>query len=445
MTRYVFTTHELPHRWATCSRLQGAHSRGAVCFDRIDAAGGDTESPAPARRVLYSYSAPIGVIFEVGYTGEMDDAGTVGRVQQPFAVLTTHHWSITTSGHQSRARQAVSHFATEHPSRVFYVSGAHLPQTLGDVFRALCNGAYEVGIAPYATLHRSRAGVAAPLSRYLTGQHARAILSAPIVTYDTMFRGAHERVVSVYAAAQRFYAMVTGDEEGAGRRTREHMAERAKALGAVSLELAIVATLLASGKTFKPADRAEVWQSIATGSEPEHMAWAPRCWRQRNEGTLRRIAEARPSWWTEENDAGNLTPEAAAERLALWRAGKLYSLPTALRQAPDGSAYARVATVRRSRIVETSMGARVPYQHARGLLHLALSLRLTSDPGTRDRIRARAVGYPVGAHSLNVLHDDGAVTVGCHYLSWEELERVAIAEGILDAEGRVPGCQATAA
>jgi hypothetical protein len=80
MTRYVVNNSQVPHLWAHQSQ-DHAKGNGSISF---------------SGRSIYSYAAEI---------GRLADAPNGERV----ALLISRTWSITTSGHQSAARSAVSH------------------------------------------------------------------------------------------------------------------------------------------------------------------------------------------------------------------------------------------------------------------------------------------------------------------------------------------------
>jgi hypothetical protein len=83
MAKTVVNNNQVPHLWANQSQ-PSARGNGSISFD------------GP---VLYSYAAQIGRLVEA------KDGSTV-------ALLVSRTWSVTTSSHQRRARDAVSHLAS---------------------------------------------------------------------------------------------------------------------------------------------------------------------------------------------------------------------------------------------------------------------------------------------------------------------------------------------
>jgi hypothetical protein len=76
------------------------------------------------------------------------------------------------------------------------------------------------------------------------------------------------------------------------------------------------------------------------------------------------------------------------------------------------------------RIVETSHGADVPYDSARMLYQFASTRRKSGDDWQGRGTQARRVGD----FSLNTINSEG-ITVGCHRIGWEEIDRLAEVEG----------------
>lgn len=83
MVRFVVNNKQVPHLWAHQSQAQ-AKGNGSISFNG---------------KYLYSYSALIGNLVTAP-NGET------------VALLTSRRWSVTTSGHQSAARGAVSHLTS---------------------------------------------------------------------------------------------------------------------------------------------------------------------------------------------------------------------------------------------------------------------------------------------------------------------------------------------
>ena len=106
------------------------------------------------------------------------------------------------------------------------------------------------------------------------------------------------------------------------------------------------------------------------------------------------------------------------ERWTRWESGvrRVHTTKVYLRaseEKPDGK-----------RIVETSHGADVPYDSAKMLYQFASIRRKSGDDWQGRGLQARRVGD----FSLNKINSEG-ITVGCHKIGWEEIDRLAEVEG----------------
>ena len=106
-----------------------------------------------------------------------------------------------------------------------------------------------------------------------------------------------------------------------------------------------------------------------------------------------------------------------AETILGWQQGRIVAFSGYSSTLPDGSAACRV----REGVLETSMGANVPLEHAKRIFSLAARWRNKSVPW---------VGNPeapvrVGHYTLNRIDADGTIHVGCHTISFAEQARVA--------------------
>lgn len=144
----------------------------------------------------------------------------------------------------------------------------------------------------------------------------------------------------------------------------------------------------------------------------------PAAIRKREKGAEYRAAaeERKRERRAEENRIALL---ASAERIALWRSG---DARVALRyhenKDENGSAFVRA----RGENVETSLGAVVPLEHARKLFAIVA------------RCRAEAREFVPNGHTIHVgsftvsrISATGDLTAGCHYFTWGEIERFAVA------------------
>lgn len=118
----------------------------------------------------------------------------------------------------------------------------------------------------------------------------------------------------------------------------------------------------------------------------------------------------------------------AEERLAEWRAGNrdvgVYGLP----RGRDGSAYLRVVGDN----VETSLGATVPLAHAIRVFRFVKSCR---EAGKEWKANGHSIA--VGHYHVTRIEPSGDFVAGCHFLAWEEIERLARSIGIFEESANV--------
>lgn len=123
--------------------------------------------------------------------------------------------------------------------------------------------------------------------------------------------------------------------------------------------------------------------------------------------------------------------EEHAENIATWRQGGYAylpsELPTMLRLVYRSGISSHYGTVGQDIwIVETSKGAEIPAEDARKLWPFIQ--RVTK--GKKDY----EVGMPLGSYNLTQIRRDGSIVVGCHNISFDEIELMAKALGLLNAE-----------
>ncbi|MGA8222324.1 MAG: hypothetical protein WB780_11775 [Candidatus Acidiferrales bacterium] len=101
-----------------------------------------------------------------------------------------------------------------------------------------------------------------------------------------------------------------------------------------------------------------------------------------------------------------------SQNMAKWRAGEYhggfpYGFPFMLRIIGDE--------------VQTSRGARFPVSHAKRALAFVRNVRETGQAYVRN---GRTIH--LGPYALDRIEPDGTVKAGCHVVSWEEIERIAL-------------------
>lgn len=116
--------------------------------------------------------------------------------------------------------------------------------------------------------------------------------------------------------------------------------------------------------------------------------------------------------------------KAAADDFAAWRRGERYAAPAEWRVSPDGAAYVR----RNGDTLETSQGAAVPWDHAVKAFRF---IKLCRERGEQWETNGRVIR--VGHFQIDCITAEGDMRAGCHFFKWEEIERLARAEGVFDA------------
>lgn len=114
----------------------------------------------------------------------------------------------------------------------------------------------------------------------------------------------------------------------------------------------------------------------------------------------------------------------AEERLEAWRAGAHIGLPEAARRDSNGGAHIRI----RGDVLETSLGATVPLEHAVKAFRF---VKLCRERGVSWQRNGKVVR--VGHYQLDSIDAAGNFVAGCHRFSWPEIERAAVAAGVFEA------------
>lgn len=111
-----------------------------------------------------------------------------------------------------------------------------------------------------------------------------------------------------------------------------------------------------------------------------------------------------------------------AERLEAWQAGSSLQLP---RQSMTGPlpAYLRV----KGQTLETSQGATVPLDHAIKAFRFVKAIRERGIAWERNGHTVR-----VGHFQIDRIAANGDFNAGCHFIEWQEVERLAKALGIFE-------------
>ena len=72
--------------------------------------------------------------------------------------------------------------------------------------------------------------------------------------------------------------------------------------------------------------------------------------------------------------------------------------------------------------VETSRGAKIPVRHARRLWPIIQHVIKSGVDLNRD--------FKLGVYQLSKIHSDGAITVGCHFIKFDQLQKMAVTLGL---------------
>lgn len=124
-------------------------------------------------------------------------------------------------------------------------------------------------------------------------------------------------------------------------------------------------------------------------------------------------------------EAAALRRAEAEAQFADWRCGLPNArIPAEWRVSPDGAAYIR----RNGDTLETSQGASVPWDHAVKAFRF---IKLCRERGEQWETNGRVIR--VGHFQIDCITAQGDMRAGCHFFKWEEIERLARAEGVFDA------------
>lgn len=115
-------------------------------------------------------------------------------------------------------------------------------------------------------------------------------------------------------------------------------------------------------------------------------------------------------------DEQRMKEEAAT--VAQWLAGEVSGIPWAVRNTSE------VLLRVRDDVIETSKGAHIPLDHGIALWPLVERVRSRGRPADMQRVQ-------LGGFRLDEINADGDVTVGCHFIAYAELRRIAEQLGLV--------------
>lgn len=466
MTQTVFDNDMTAHAWAHGNGEARSHNgnlfaRGAVLFS-------------------YGTHFPIGV--------------RIPRDGAPVFILNADSYSVTTTGHQSRARRAAHGEVVRLPAlgdvwRDFNAIAEgranarhkkalrdHLerpnvgavigPESVAVILRLIGSRADPVNVTAKAE-KKAKAEKAARDKRQRDSyvQIARRAVAAPLSAFDGSGRaiepnhlGTHtlERAPTELARAWRA-AKVSGwsqkrlkalrQREKALRDNLEKVNRRARRERSNEQLRRIIA------KTRELANGKPLALAMESGSLPYRIELAR--W-------IRSLYVFQPatlstplSKWEALNDwAGDLSSKAQSIRgrvrdrvqaheranaLELWRAGELDHgrLPREFRRYSGALLRAIHVTRDESGAItggelQTSGGARVPLTRAILLFRFLKALRARMLPETETAWTRNGSRAVVGAFEVDAIYGDGSFKAGCHFIRWSESRALAESLGVFD-------------
>ncbi|AFU86840.1 hypothetical protein Ccr32_gp320 [Caulobacter phage Ccr32] len=162
-------------------------------------------------------------------------------------------------------------------------------------------------------------------------------------------------------------------------------------------------------------------------------------WAKMTAAKARAEAKARKEAEKRAREAREAERLADAEAFAAWMRGERQSAPFSYRVRDDGTVYLRrfrgvVRDLRSqerdgSRVdeLQTSQGAAVPWEHAVKAFRF---IKLCRERGESFHRNGRVIR--VGHFQVDAISPQGDMTAGCHRFAWDEIERLARAEGVFD-------------
>lgn len=161
------------------------------------------------------------------------------------------------------------------------------------------------------------------------------------------------------------------------------------------------------------ADSSEIWarceRLTLERASPKYAA------KQAASAARREVADAKKA--AKRARENELALAASAVRIAAWRAGEIDSLRY---HDTDGRVGAMLRV--KGAEVQTSQGARVSVTDAKELLRQVQRVRRL---GFAHTVTPTPDALKIGAFPVKRIETNGDITVGCHFIRWEEIERIA--------------------
>lgn len=469
MTKHNFSTDMAAHVWAQQSQAAGTGGKGSVYF----------EGPA-----LYSYGSHF-------LTGYITEPGTVLLNADKYSATTSKHqsdawgatrhmrqfqvpglsdlrdplrWRVNSADYVSiRSKIMVREWLRSHAQELLsedtwrgssphdsalYIAGL-FGLTAANVAAEIKRGiaAAEKAKRDVATRQRSDMISAATLLADMTDEQFSEHLSERAYVHDpSSFSGVGQMGENVARCAKQLSTMARLGAGVLGKRRVATLKARRAAL--LAWAEGMPARVIAADKAAALATF-QAWRERWRAAEDDvarfaAMANAPKSWRYHDGGRAtviseRDLAELQTAeQWARDHEAerramlAEIKEREAAERrqrdaatFAEWQAGESVQCPASYHSTPRGGAYVR----RRGDYLETSQGASVPWAHA---VRVFKFVKLCRERGEAWRTNGRVVR--VGHFTVSEITAEGDMRAGCHFFEWAQIEALARAQGVYDAE-----------
>ncbi len=117
-----------------------------------------------------------------------------------------------------------------------------------------------------------------------------------------------------------------------------------------------------------------------------------------------------------------------AKALELWREGVMSSMPTGLRRTHNGYTFIRTHQKRDGiKVIQSSQGVECPVDDAAVAFAIVKNCLTTNTAWQTNGSQIR-----LGDFKVDYITEAGELKAGCHFIAWEEIERIAIELGWLD-------------
>lgn len=433
MTRYKVSNAEVPHLWA--HQVQShADGNGSLSF---------------SGKTIYSYREPIGCLYSIPNGDAFDWNGETQYRDLTVALLNNGDYSVTTSRHQRMTRHSVSQYTC---FAVSYVSFEHFNSKVWGSLRSLTElyGRKAFHVANVNAMcedwKTESEALAKPRKVYWStdridysttlpwedimaarAEHVETLLDQCNL-YCRLFNvelpkldilSAKQRIIDAFTSYHSVEKTMGRDKKEVERALRRESVRNAYNRFINGETKHRPRDLYGLSKDERrqlnhQANRVAAWQTFARFMLSESDQLPP--------SYLFGTEEERSILVAEDTERFRLQQEmqkkSDEEKLEAWRNGVLHSLYL---RSTDGVAYCRVI----GNELQTSMGVRVPLDHAKAIVRFAAACRARGVEWSRTG----GNGPRVGHYTLDKVSPDGSITAGCHRIAWDEMARCASAIG----------------